>query len=119
MLTFAFCLIAFFVGACLTIWFIFSFIGNVFSKIGNMINGLIDHAKTEFSESTREDIAEKIVKIDLRSMAEMLSFAVNFAVEKMAEFEVLNKQREADLKRRQDDQDAARQAEIEKIQWMK
>jgi FtsZ-binding cell division protein ZapB len=104
MLTFAFTIIGFFLGIAFTIWFFFAIISSTISKVSDGFGMMYD---TWCAKSNEPKPEPEVVNFDLGSIAEAISFAVSFAVEKMKEFEILNKEREEQLKSRHDAQNAA------------
>ena len=114
MLTFALCVIAFFIGIAFAIWYFFGIISSMFSKISDGFGMMYD---TWCDESKQPKLEPEVINIDVRSVADTMIFYINFAVDKAEEFILKNKEREAELKRKQDAHDARNQWE-ERIKEM-
>lgn len=104
MLTFALCVIAFFIVIVFTIWFFFGIFKAFFAKISDGFEMMYDRWCDESKQP--KPIPEEI-NIDVRSVADTIIFYINFTVDKAEEFIVKSKEREAELKRKQDANDAA------------
>ena len=110
MLTFAFCIITFFVGFAFSIWYLFSIVIATFSKVSDGTGITYDAWCAELQQlrqqPTQPPIQQpKTTSVDLLSSLKSGAFYVNFIIEKLEELLILDKERDAELKRKQDADD--------------
>ena len=114
MLTFAFCIITFFVGFAFSIWYLFSIVIATFSKVSDGTGITYDAWCAELQQLRQQPIQppiqppiqqSKTTSVDLLSSLRSGAFYGNFIIEKLEELLILDKERDAELKRKQDADD--------------
>ena len=116
MLTFAFCIITFFVGFAFSIWYLFSIVIATFSKVSDGTVITYDAWCAELQQLRQQPIQPpiqqpKTTSVDLLSSLKSGAFYGNFIIEKLEELLILDKERDAELKRKQDTDDLKEEEE--------
>ena len=113
MLTFAFCIITFFIGFAFSVWYLFSIV-STFSKVSDGTGMTYDAWCAELEQLRQQPIQQpKTTSVDLLSSLKSGAFYGNFIIEKLEELLILDKERDAELKRKQDADDLKEEEDYE------